>query len=726
MSTQDDSDVSPGHGLASPALNNRLARLNLSDLGPLLKAKGVCTLEGLLDMDAMERAAFATKAKLLLNILGQFSSNLVKQMNRLFDAEGVPVGEIGSVFLQPLQPRQPLQPGVVAANSGASSSSSSPQVPPLQVQGLPPHYVDDTACTQGLPGALATVLHLVGQPGVNDCVRHLGLSGQLSAESAAEAALALACVKVTHGTHETKEIHDLVKAAKCKVRDVVLWRCAGHVLGLDSKPALIRSFEAATAEAACDSNVSSQLQNALRRTLEGLGQQQPQRRARSPAQDRPEKTAPKQMGIAESGIDSPTHAFEPMSITPMCAPEPDWVMPGCLGYGLPAPPGLESTVLGFLGSAIVGSRGRSTSSCATGRPRGISRGISQPPLESMVPGFLGSASCEISQPTRGHHSDLPSASGDVSACMVKFLLEKLSSADSAEECMQCASWLASAYSYTATNRDEELVHSIQAALVSAVQHHTADQQVMQQVLMALARIAGAQFPFIEFDLNTPGFWMAVSKTWSCLLTEGHGRFKEFFERSNQTILHPSEGRYNRNELVRWTIGLSSQFNVKMTSQLAMLCCESLGALCWTVKDDVAEALTMEKRLVRIIEEFRGYPHIVHAGLVALVKLCLASSFIFGMCLRPSSHCCGKPISDYLRQHVKGLVITVEACSDFPEDTFDVAIKLLVHVYPLDEIIRFMAHRLHTSAKGRCWRKLSIIVQQLQATFQEDKVLAQDN
>jgi hypothetical protein len=72
------------------------------------------------------------------------------------------------------------------------------------------------------------------------------------------------------------------------------------------------------------------------------------------------------------------------------------------------------------------------------------------------------------------------------------------------------------------------------------------------------------------------------------------------------------------------------------------------------------------------------------------------------------------------------VITVEACSDFPEDTFDVAIKLLVHVYPLDEIIRFMAHRLHTSAKGRCWRKLSIIVQQLQATFQEDKVLAQDN
>ena len=459
MSTQDDSDVSPGHGLASPALNNRLARLNLSDLGPLLKAKGVCTLEGLLDMDVTERAAFAAKAKALLNILGLFSSNLVKQMNRLFDAGGVPVGEIGSVFLQPLQPRQPLQPGVVAANSGASSSSSSPQVPPLQVQGLPPHYVDDTACTQGLPGALATVLHLVGQPGVNDCVRHLGLSGQLSAESAAEAALALACVKVPHGIHETKEIYDLVKAAKCKVRDVVLWRCAGHVLGLDSKPALIRSFEAATAEAACDSNVSSQLQNALRRTLEGLGQQPPQRRARSPAQDRPQKTAPKQMGIAESGIDSPTHAFEPMSITPMCAPEPDWVMPGCLGYGLPAPPGLESTVLGFLGSAIVGSRGRSTSSCATGRPRGISRGISQPPLESMVPGFLGSASCEISQPTRGHHSDgiqedLPSASGDVSACMVKFLLEKLSSADSAEECMQCASWLAVTYSYCQPNREK--------------------------------------------------------------------------------------------------------------------------------------------------------------------------------------------------------------------------------------------------------------------------------
>ena len=88
--------------------------------------------------------------------------------------------------------------------------------------------------------------------------------------SCLEAAEALASLGMRVKDVREKELKQALKLAKKIVRDILLWRCAGNALGLDSREALIRAFEAACCHTHCDENTVSQLTNGYRRILEEL------------------------------------------------------------------------------------------------------------------------------------------------------------------------------------------------------------------------------------------------------------------------------------------------------------------------------------------------------------------------------------------------------------------------------------------------------------------------
>ena len=88
--------------------------------------------------------------------------------------------------------------------------------------------------------------------------------------SCLEAAEALASLGMRVKDVREKELKQALKLAKKVVRDILLWRCAGNALGLDSREALIRAFEAACSHTHCDENTVSQLSNGYRRILEEL------------------------------------------------------------------------------------------------------------------------------------------------------------------------------------------------------------------------------------------------------------------------------------------------------------------------------------------------------------------------------------------------------------------------------------------------------------------------
>ena len=88
--------------------------------------------------------------------------------------------------------------------------------------------------------------------------------------SCLEAAGALAALGMRVKDVREAELKKALKLAKKVVRDILLWRCTGNALGLDSREALIRAFEEACCHTHCDENTVSQLTNGYRRIREEL------------------------------------------------------------------------------------------------------------------------------------------------------------------------------------------------------------------------------------------------------------------------------------------------------------------------------------------------------------------------------------------------------------------------------------------------------------------------
>ena len=81
-------------------------------------------------------------------------------------------------------------------------------------------------------------------------MRRILESNSYAASSCLAAAEAVAAVQVAKRELKNTE-KEVFKEANRAARDLFLWRCVGHKLGLDSRSALVRSFEAATHETDC-------------------------------------------------------------------------------------------------------------------------------------------------------------------------------------------------------------------------------------------------------------------------------------------------------------------------------------------------------------------------------------------------------------------------------------------------------------------------------------------
>jgi hypothetical protein len=119
MFLPEDDRPGAGYGI-SPALLRRLEREDLADLAVVLRYRGVKTLRSLASLDTSERAVLLFKANQLWELLGIFRSNLKLSINKLFDADGLPVGEVTASSAGSI----PLQPGYVGASNNAASSSA--------------------------------------------------------------------------------------------------------------------------------------------------------------------------------------------------------------------------------------------------------------------------------------------------------------------------------------------------------------------------------------------------------------------------------------------------------------------------------------------------------------------------------------------------------------------------------------------------------------------------
>ena len=88
--------------------------------------------------------------------------------------------------------------------------------------------------------------------------------------SCKEAAEALAALGIRKEDVRDRERKEALKAAKLALRNVILWRCYGNALGLDSREALVRAFKEACKHTDCEPDTVSQLTNGYRRIREEL------------------------------------------------------------------------------------------------------------------------------------------------------------------------------------------------------------------------------------------------------------------------------------------------------------------------------------------------------------------------------------------------------------------------------------------------------------------------
>ena len=275
------SDVPSENGKVSAALLARLAQEDLQDIEVILRHRGVRTLAALRVLGSNDRAVLLTKARSFYVLLGLFGGNLQNALQRIFENVGHAMPLPASHYTIPYQPGSlsvNLQPRASGGNSsnGTSSRTTAPLGLPTAgllgavVNELPDPAHDDSKLMHDLKVALDKARDLIGPDRFAEVIRRLRRSDDLVSAGCVEAAEALAALGMRKEDLSSSEAKEVLKAAKKEVRDVLLWRCCGNALGLDSREALVRAFEEACRHTNCDENTVSQLTNGYRRVKEEL------------------------------------------------------------------------------------------------------------------------------------------------------------------------------------------------------------------------------------------------------------------------------------------------------------------------------------------------------------------------------------------------------------------------------------------------------------------------
>ena len=357
------SDVPPSNGQLSDALKHKLAEEDLLDMEVLLRFRGIRTLRALESMETTERAVLLCKARELYELLGIFPSNLKNTLNKLFG--DFPTQAMFHASLWAMQSGaipyihpQWADPAVDRGRWGPE-----PLTDPLD---------DDTYLKRTLGAALLGAREIVGWERYTECLRRLKRSDELAVASCLEAAEALAALGMRKEDIRDRERKEALKAAKKAVRDVLLWRCTGNALGLDSREALVRAFEDACRHTHCDENTVSQLTNGYRRIREelaggpapknriatsparrtqeasggggGSGGQGPQQPQEQQARVGGSSTSGTQATAAGPGPKTVPEAFDPNKPSNSDAVHPHHADPADLHSQGPCPPGLDDSL----------------------------------------------------------------------------------------------------------------------------------------------------------------------------------------------------------------------------------------------------------------------------------------------------------------------------------------------------------------------------------------------
>ena len=145
-----------------------------------------------------------------------------------------------------------------------------PSQPSVSTEPLTDALYDDTLLKRTLGQALLEASEIVGLERYTECLRRLKRSNEHVVASCLEAAEALAALGNSKTNAHNRDQKEALKRAKKAVRDVLLWRCTGNALGLDSREAMVRAFEEACRHTHCDGNTVSQLTNGYRKIVEEL------------------------------------------------------------------------------------------------------------------------------------------------------------------------------------------------------------------------------------------------------------------------------------------------------------------------------------------------------------------------------------------------------------------------------------------------------------------------
>ena len=302
------SDVPPSNGQLSDALKHKLAEEDLLDMEVLLRYRGIRTLRALESLETTERAVLLCKARELYELLGIFPSNLKNTLNKLFG--DVPHQGIFNVSPWAMQSGALPYMHPQWAGHGGWGHHALPASRPGGPEPLTDPLDDDTYLKRTLGAALLGAREIVGWERYTECLRRLKRSDELVVASCLEAAEALAALGIRKEDVRDRERKEALKAAKKAVRDVLLWRCTGNALGLDSREALVRAFEEACRHTHCDENTVSQLTNGYRRIREELaGGPPPKNRiATSPSRRTQEATGSRPSNLAENPSQQHTEA----------------------------------------------------------------------------------------------------------------------------------------------------------------------------------------------------------------------------------------------------------------------------------------------------------------------------------------------------------------------------------------------------------------------------------
>jgi hypothetical protein len=321
----------PEAGQLSPALRKRLQTEDLLDLEVLLRYSGVRTSTCLDSLDTNARAVLQCKACHLYMLLGIVTTHLKGAFNRLYSNSEHFINarscnrcrHFDSVLVTPASSASSLEPLWVSpewssgspawsfvgssrssSQSGLIGSDVGPVAPGLLPSGgleqspllqapvcleLPPSADDDTHLKKELARTLQGARQIIGVDCYNSVVQCLRTSDELIMASCAAAAEAVGVLTAKQEDFKKGDTKDLVKQACKHVRDVLVWRSFGQVLGLESRTAVLQCFDDALDASMCRSdNASSQLTNGFRRIKEelvlvlGPGKQPAQRKPTSP------------------------------------------------------------------------------------------------------------------------------------------------------------------------------------------------------------------------------------------------------------------------------------------------------------------------------------------------------------------------------------------------------------------------------------------------------------